>query len=415
MLGAAAQFVDVPDYSALILRRNYRELALPGGLMSRSHTWWRATKAHWDGTNFRWTFPSGAQIQFGYLEHEGDESRYQSSEFQYIGFDELTQFTEEQYTYMFSRLRRLKDSPVPIRMRGASNPGNKGHEWVQKRFGIRRVNGQWIGQSGNPKRIFIPAKLDDNPYIDRESYRESLGELTVITRGQLESGDWGLRKMGGKFDPDWFPIIQGDEIPDRRHWLRIVRNWDLASSEASELDPDPDWTAGCKYLKVKVLPERIRDYYIQTMNEAPPPPYWIVLHEARKRATPGGVEELLASTAAMDGAGVPISIEQERGASGKLLVANYATNTLAGYKVFPNWAQKSKVDRASITSARAQEGRIMLVDGPWVDAFLDEHAMFTGLPNTTHDDQVDSMSGAHIMLEKLEVMLGNDTITQSAT
>jgi len=35
---------------------------------------------------------------------------------------------------MFSRLRRLKGSSVPLRMRCASNPGGYGHEWVKQRF-----------------------------------------------------------------------------------------------------------------------------------------------------------------------------------------------------------------------------------------------------------------------------------------
>ena len=95
-----------------------------------------------------WRFPSGASLSFGYLDTEADKYRYQSAEYQFIGFDELTQFSESQYTYMFSRLRRLKGSSVPLRMRGASNPGGYGHEWVKQRFITRR------GEGG---RIFIPA------------------------------------------------------------------------------------------------------------------------------------------------------------------------------------------------------------------------------------------------------------------
>jgi hypothetical protein len=59
--------------------------------------------------------------------------QYDSSEFQFIGFDELTSFSEGQYTYLFSRLRATKDNPLPIRMRAASNPGNRGHDWVKAR------------------------------------------------------------------------------------------------------------------------------------------------------------------------------------------------------------------------------------------------------------------------------------------
>ena len=131
---AALQYVDVPGYAALLFRRTYADLNLPGALMDRAHQWLGATAARWNAHDHRWTFPSGATLTFGYLETERDKYRYQSSELQYIGFDELTQFPESQYTYLFSRLRRLGDSEVPLRMRSASNPGGEGHEWVRARF-----------------------------------------------------------------------------------------------------------------------------------------------------------------------------------------------------------------------------------------------------------------------------------------
>ena len=95
-----------PGYTAIILRRTYRDLALPGALMDRSKEWLSGTDARWNEIQHAWTFPSGAKLQFGYLEAETDKYRYQGAEFQGIFPDELTQFTETQYTYLFSRLRR---------------------------------------------------------------------------------------------------------------------------------------------------------------------------------------------------------------------------------------------------------------------------------------------------------------------
>ena len=63
-----------------------------------------------DGNTKTFTFPSGATLTFGYLSHDNDLDQYQGSEFQFVGFDELTQFTEKQYTYLHSRLRRVKKS-----------------------------------------------------------------------------------------------------------------------------------------------------------------------------------------------------------------------------------------------------------------------------------------------------------------
>ena len=185
LLMGALQHVDVPDYAALLLRRTYTDLALPEALMDRAQGWLAGSDAHWSEQRKTWTFPSGATLTFGYLENEKDKYRYQSAAFQYIGFDELSQFMESQYLYLFSRLRRLMGSDVPLRMRGGSNPpATSEGQWVKRRFILDR--------SG--KRPFIPAGLQDNPFIDRAEYLESLDYLDEATRRSLF---------------DWFATIEG--------------------------------------------------------------------------------------------------------------------------------------------------------------------------------------------------------------
>lgn len=404
-LAGAAQYIDVPGYAALILRRSYRDLALPGALMDRSHKWWKNTDAHWDGTNYRWTFPSGAQIQFGYLEHEGDETRYQSAEFQYIFFDELTQFSAQQYTYMFSRLRRAKGVDVPVRMRSASNPGGVGHIWVKKRWNLPS------GRTGSKNRVFVPAKLEDNPHLDQETYEMSFVELSDVTRAQLRHGDWSVQNLGGKFDPAWFTIISKDEIPDVRFHTKKLRHWDLAATEPTESNPDPDYTAGCLLLKANKMPDRFHDRMIADIRrgaqmEMPKPPFWYILDMKRDRTHSGGVESLLRTTAHIDGVNVPISIEQERGATGKLLIENYRHNILSGFQVLRLWTSGDKETRARNVAGPASEGRYFVVEGPWVGPFLDEISLF-GIENI-HDDQVDGLSGAHIQIEKQLAMSQNN-------
>jgi len=127
LLMAALQFAEVPRYSALLLRRTYADLSLPEALMDRAQEWLSSTDARWHADTKTWEFPSGATLTFGYLQTERDKYRYQGAAFQMVGFDEITQFTESMYQYLFSRLRRLEDSHVPIRMRAASNPGDIGH------------------------------------------------------------------------------------------------------------------------------------------------------------------------------------------------------------------------------------------------------------------------------------------------
>lgn len=185
--------VDRPDFAALFLRRTYADLALPGAAMDRADDWLRGKGAHWSDKEHTWTFPSGATLTFGYLEHERDKYRYQGAEFQALYFDELTQFTETQYRYLLSRLRRKAGSTVRLRARSASNPGGIGHAWVKGRF----VEGPAVVGT------FVPAKLGDNPHVDRAEYEKALALLDEVTRKQLRDGLW-IRDDGGlvyKFDP----------------------------------------------------------------------------------------------------------------------------------------------------------------------------------------------------------------------
>lgn len=219
LLMAGLQYVDVPGYSALILRRTFPELSQPGAIMARSHEWlapWRSHGVGWNEQKKRWTFTTGdggtATLTFGYLRSIRDVYQYQGAEFQFIGFDELTQFPEEPYTYLFSRLRRPESGPlsrVPLRMRAASNPGNVGHGWVKKRL----VAGET--RTG----VFIPAKLKDNPHLDQATYVESLSHLPDVTQAQLLEGDWGA------FEGAAYPIFDRSvhvvpqiELPDS--WQR---------------------------------------------------------------------------------------------------------------------------------------------------------------------------------------------------
>lgn len=181
LLMAALQYVHVPYYNALIIRKSYSDLALPGAIMDRSQAWLSGTDAHWHGLDRQWRFPSGAKIQFGYLDNENDKFRYQSANFHGIFVDELTQFPESRYSFLLSRCRRNANETIPLRIRSASNPGGVGHDWVWRRF---------VANDRNDERIFVPAGLGDNPHLDQASYRKALESLDSVTRRQLLDGEW---------------------------------------------------------------------------------------------------------------------------------------------------------------------------------------------------------------------------------
>jgi len=199
LLHAALQYAHVPGYAAMLFRRTYTELALPDAIMARSHEWFAGTQAHWSGLDKRWAFPtdSGAPstLTFGYLDGPNDHMRYQGMAAQFYGLDELTHYRQRQYQYLFSRLRRLQGSDVPLRMRGATNPGGFGHDWVRQRFNIPdKVDfGRVYNNDG---RVFVPASLRDNPHLDAEAYEAALQQLDATQRAQLQSGQW-IRDQDG--------------------------------------------------------------------------------------------------------------------------------------------------------------------------------------------------------------------------
>lgn len=356
LLMGALQYVDVPGYAALLLRRTYADLSLPGALMDRAHQWLMGTDAGWNEQKKIWTFPSGAQIVFGYLEHENDKYRYQGAEFQYIGFDELTQFSESQYRYLFSRLRRKRGVNVPLRARGASNPGGIGHVWVKQRF---IVSGRAAG------RVFISAGIADNPHLDRDEYARSLENLDPVTRAQLLNGDWNISGGGAVFDRGWFEIVDAAPAQARR-----VRYWDRAATKPKP-GKDPDYTAGAKV----ALADGVA--YVEDLQ--------------RFRGTPADNERRISQAAALDGLGVPIVMEQEPGSSGVDSIDHYRRHILLGHTFSGDKVTGSKAERAAPLSGHARAGNVKLVRGAWIGDFLDECEVF---PSGAHDDQVDAVSGA---------------------
>lgn len=174
---------DKLDYNALIIRRTLEDLDMPNAIMDRAKQWLLPLEDKglliWKDQKKRFIFNSGATLTFRYLSHNKHLNSYQGAELQFVGFDELTQFPENQYNYLHSRLRKLEDSDIPIRMRGASNPGGIGHDWVKNRF-----------VSDDSKLPFIPSSYLDNSYLNQEEYSKQLDKLDELTRLQLKFGDW---------------------------------------------------------------------------------------------------------------------------------------------------------------------------------------------------------------------------------
>jgi predicted phage terminase large subunit-like protein len=383
LLMAALQYADVPGYHALLLRPSLAELALPGNLIALSHEWLAGKKAVWNNELKQWRFPGrgrsgagGATVSFGYLADDADVARYAGSNFSCVCFDELTRFPEQHYRRMQRVLRqstgtqrgesapdgtRLAD--VPTRLRAASNPGLDNHEWVRTRFVDPDTRAEGV--------IYLPSRLVDNPHLDQAAYMEALAHLPAAERERLLNGNWEIPNDGDLFKREWFPIIEPHQVPAD---TTAVRYWDLAATERSDANPDPDWTVGLR------------------LELHPPTGIFYITNIIRVRKAPGAIEQLVATTARNDGHDVQIVIEEEGGASGKAVTHRYQSQILRGYAVRGDRPTGAKDVRARPVAAAAENDLIRLVRSRQSNEFLDELAAF---PHGKHDDCIDALAGAH--------------------
>jgi hypothetical protein len=220
MLPIVRGFYKHPKFKGILFRRTYPELERE--IIVRSLEWYKHIPgAKYSDEKKRWTFREGGIMQFGHLEYESDARKYDTAEYNYMAFDELTSFTEFQYLYLaMSRCRtpaNLLDVLPPI-VRSGTNPGNVGHGWVRKRF-IEPAPYETIivDRATGLKRIFIQSKVQDNPHAD-PNYLNQLSLLPEAERRAKRDGDWWV--FSGQVFDDWREEHMSDEPENARHVIK---------------------------------------------------------------------------------------------------------------------------------------------------------------------------------------------------
>lgn len=209
--------IENPRYTGILFRRLFTSLEGANSLIQRSQRWFPGFGGKYNDTKHVWKFPSGARIYFGHLQHATDVMQYQSSEFGYVAFDELTEFLESQYLFMHTRARATPGLGLRVYVRAATNPGGIGHEWVKKRFVVRDIVNRkryfaTVNEQdsevppGTPhalSRVFYPALMKDNPNRDPEyeSRIRATGDPVLIAR--LIEGDWDAEYIAGRIFDTW--------------------------------------------------------------------------------------------------------------------------------------------------------------------------------------------------------------------
>lgn len=250
LLAEGLRQVHVPNYRGLIIRKTYPQLS---ELVDRSHSIYKPSfpGARYNDTKHCWTFPSGAKLYFGAMQHTKDRINYQGKRYDFIAFDELTHFTYDEYSYMFSRNR--PDGPGTIvYMRSTTNPGGVGHGWVKARFidpappftpmydTVKYVDADGNVKTQRKSRMFIPATIHDNRRLmeNDPAYIASLAMLPEQERAALLEGSWDV--FSGQVFTEWrnepngyrsrklTHVIEPFDFP--RHW-RIYRGFDWGYSK----------------------------------------------------------------------------------------------------------------------------------------------------------------------------------------
>lgn len=209
----ALRQVHIPHYKGLIIRKTYPQLT---ELVEKSKKYYpRACPgARYNETKHVWSFKSGAKIYFGSMQYAKDREQYQGKAYDFIGFDELTHFTWDEYSYLFSR-NRPSGPGTRVYIRATANPGGVGHGWVKERFITptppmtpQTEEYSVITPSGEEKifkrsRIFVPSTVFDNKELLRcePDYLANLSMLPEAEKKALLYGDWD--SFSGQVFTEW--------------------------------------------------------------------------------------------------------------------------------------------------------------------------------------------------------------------
>ncbi len=379
---APLRWVHLGGFRAVLFRNTFPELERT--LIAKSRRIYPQRGGRYRELTHTWTFPSGAEITFAYLERDADVHRYQGAEFSFVGFDELPHFTEYQYRYLGSRLRSATPG-LPVRLRATGNPDGPHLEWVRARF-ADWIDGRlgpgevaWHDPEGQrvPKgtpdalsRCYIPGRLAENVYV-RDEYRAQLMALDPVTRAKLLDGDWDACVGEGKlFHRDWWVHLDAAPADIEAR----CRAWDLGATVTG----DP--TRG-------VLLGR---------RPAGAVPRWVVLDVATVRGPPHEVDALILATAARDGKAVTVCLPQDPGQAGIAQVQSLARR-LNGFRVETKRPTAAKVTRWGPVSSQVGARNVGLVRAPWTPGLVAEgHSA----PDGSHDDQLDALADAHAVLSE---------------
>ncbi len=202
-----AEGVHIPGYSGIFFRRTNPQLTRSNdSAIEQSFDIFEPLGGKFTSQPAKLRFPGGAMIDMSHMQYELNKWDHKGPSYHRICFDELTEFTESQYIYLRSRLRKHKRYPLTIGMRAGSNPDGLGRIWVMKRFitneAIDSIKQLTATDPSPPGQVFytpaghafMPSRVADNPTLDTDDYIQRLQGLGAVLAARLANGDWVWRR-----------------------------------------------------------------------------------------------------------------------------------------------------------------------------------------------------------------------------
>lgn len=414
------KYIKDENFRAVFIRETNTQLTQAGGLWQEAQAMWK----HF-GATFKQapvltaTFPSGASVQFKVMGADRDISNYDGGQYSLVVFDEAQNHTETQIRYLESRIRSKAKGPHQLIM--TANPKSN-HEYLLKLVGAylnpdtgcprpemfakERYYGAYQGQVvvGATKEeletqypgicaltyTFIAANVYSNPRmrIINPEYVSRLENLKRVERERLLLGSWSAKETSaGYFKRDWVEII--DKAP--RNTVARARGMDLASTLASESNPNPDWTASVRASKTK-------------------DGYYVIEHVERYRKLTNGVLEEIVKCDKKDkaeGFNIPVYIPKDPGASGAA-AAQFFTRYLVENGVDARQEQMSghsgKLARMQPFLSLAEAGLVRVVKAEWNEFFFNELEDYIDGNRNQKDDCWDACASCIKALLKNQTM-----------
>jgi phage terminase large subunit len=236
----------IPNHRALLLRRTFPQLRSTHFDRAAAEGKLLGCPKDFNTSKYFLEYPNGSKLQFGHCESDAAILDYLSQEWDWIGFDELTTFTFDQFIRIAASARTTIHSGRKAYVRAATNPIGEGASWVKRYFVEKNVDE--VEHPGYVKADWadIAANMDDNPHADQMEYEKRLLMLpNESLRRAYRHGEWLVEGQffdefaSGKLGKPWHVVVEEPRIlhqdrmvpVSRVPWLNVTRVLDWGYSE----------------------------------------------------------------------------------------------------------------------------------------------------------------------------------------